>query len=431
MAEAEVAPASPVKTKVESTTEGEVSSPTPLEKKIMRQVEYYFGNNNLWRDKFLKEKIKEDEGWITLECLITFNRLQALTMDFDEIISALEQSKSGLLEIHEDKRKIRRSLANPLPDADDPVVRKAIKMKTLYVKGFPLTYTLDDVQDFILSQDCNNVFVKMRYDDNKKFKGSIFVELSTLEEADKFLTSEMKCGDTVLKIMRREDYFEQKSEERHKKFAGKRKNKDGVDEASGEKKKKDGEEDEESKEPPRLGSVLHFKGCSTDTKREDLKALFGDHEKIEWVDFEIGATQGYIRFEGEGVAQKALDAVKEAAEGKLVIKEAECEGRVIEGIEEKNYWILANEERKRALKKKHDSRNQNKYGKRNNFKKEKNQEWRKRKRAWEYPKEKSEDSENKPKGQHTKFDDEGGEKKDNTEETTEKKLKVEGAAVEA
>merc|ERR1712168_680272 len=70
----------------------------------------------------------------------------------------------------------------------------------------------------------------------------------------------------------------------------------------------------EEKVPPKLGCVMHFKGCSTDTVREDLKAMFGEHEPIEWVDFERGETQGYIRFENEGAAQKAIDAVKAANE---------------------------------------------------------------------------------------------------------------------
>ena len=164
--------------KPENTT----TDATLKEMKIIRQVEYYFGNVNLWRDKFLKEKVKEDDGWVTLECLITFNRLQSLSVDFDEIATALAKSKTGLLEIHEDKLKIRRSTSNPLPDPEDPVLRKASKMKTLYMKGFPKTHQLDDVQDFILSQGCQNIFIKMKLDEEKNFKGSVIVELATMEE---------------------------------------------------------------------------------------------------------------------------------------------------------------------------------------------------------------------------------------------------------
>lgn len=37
-------------------------------------LQYYFGNHNLPRDKFLKEQIKLDDGWVPLEVMIKFNR---------------------------------------------------------------------------------------------------------------------------------------------------------------------------------------------------------------------------------------------------------------------------------------------------------------------------------------------------------------------
>lgn len=40
--------------------------PGALEKKIIRQVEFYFGDRNLRRDKFLLEQVKKDDGCIQL-----------------------------------------------------------------------------------------------------------------------------------------------------------------------------------------------------------------------------------------------------------------------------------------------------------------------------------------------------------------------------
>ncbi|TKC36114.1 hypothetical protein EI555_016357, partial [Monodon monoceros] len=54
-----------------------------LEAKICHQIEYYFGDFNLPCDKFLKEQIKLDEGWVPLEIMIKFNRLNCLTTDFN------------------------------------------------------------------------------------------------------------------------------------------------------------------------------------------------------------------------------------------------------------------------------------------------------------------------------------------------------------
>ena len=43
----------------------------PDQKKVIRQLEYYFGDSNLQRDKFLQDEIKKDpEGWISLETML-------------------------------------------------------------------------------------------------------------------------------------------------------------------------------------------------------------------------------------------------------------------------------------------------------------------------------------------------------------------------
>ncbi|KAK2100750.1 Eukaryotic translation initiation factor 3 subunit K [Saguinus oedipus] len=85
--------------------------------KICHQTENlnYFGDFNLPRDKFLKEQIKLDEGWVPLEIMIKFNRLNRLTTDFNVIVEALSKSKAELMEISEDKTKIRSLQANHYP----------------------------------------------------------------------------------------------------------------------------------------------------------------------------------------------------------------------------------------------------------------------------------------------------------------------------
>ncbi len=70
-----------------------------LEKQIIRQIEYYFGDANLKRDRFLQERVKEDDGWVSLETMTKFNRLKALTEDFNVITTALEKSTNKLIEV--------------------------------------------------------------------------------------------------------------------------------------------------------------------------------------------------------------------------------------------------------------------------------------------------------------------------------------------
>ena len=56
-------------------------TPEEINAKIVRQIEHYFGDYNLPRDKFLKETIKTDDGWVPMETMLNFQRLAALSTD--------------------------------------------------------------------------------------------------------------------------------------------------------------------------------------------------------------------------------------------------------------------------------------------------------------------------------------------------------------
>ena len=52
----------------------EVNKDSGLDGKIIRQVEYYFGDLNLSKDKFMQEEIQKEEGckWLLLYSFLTF-----------------------------------------------------------------------------------------------------------------------------------------------------------------------------------------------------------------------------------------------------------------------------------------------------------------------------------------------------------------------
>lgn len=61
-------------------------------------------------------------------------RLKTLTTESSFIVAALQKSKTGLLEISEDKTKIRRSPDKPLPEINDDY-KDALKHKSVYIVG--------------------------------------------------------------------------------------------------------------------------------------------------------------------------------------------------------------------------------------------------------------------------------------------------------
>ncbi|KAK3600424.1 hypothetical protein CHS0354_023632 [Potamilus streckersoni] len=179
-------------------TNGSGDDISGLEKKIIRQVEYYFGDINLPRDKFLLEQIKENEdGWVTMETMVKFNRLKELSEDFDVIAGSLRKSTSGLIEVSEDNKKVRRSPKQPMPE-NTAARRQELLDKTLYVKPFPLDVTLDRLMEFFEGHG-NVEGLLMRKDMKKKFKGSVFITFKNKEDADKLVNAEsVKFEDTEL-----------------------------------------------------------------------------------------------------------------------------------------------------------------------------------------------------------------------------------------
>lgn len=333
------------------TVNGNKEAPSDLEKKIIKQVEFYFGDKNLPKDRFLRQKAEEDDGWITLECLATFNRLKALSADTDVIANALRKSDAGLVEISEDNKKIRRVSSKPLPE-NTFEARQAAKSKTIYCKGFPKDSSLDQLEEFFASYG-KVIYLVMRKDLERSFKGSVFVEFSTVDEAKAFtLLESVKYNEEELLKMMKGDYYKKKEEENPRKKEG---NKRKLESDDAKETKEESKEDTEEKQEVLKydsGCVLHFKNVGEQTSREDLKSLFGEHGDVAWVDFTRGETEGFIRFSKEGEAQRAIDSLKEANDGKVLIRNVETTLRVLEGEEENSYWVKAKEDKEKAKQKK-------------------------------------------------------------------------------
>uniref|UniRef100_A0A8D0BWD2 Small RNA binding exonuclease protection factor La n=1 Tax=Salvator merianae TaxID=96440 RepID=A0A8D0BWD2_SALMN len=304
---------------------GDSENMTDLERKVCQQIEYYFGDHNLPRDKFLQEKIKLDDGWVTLETIIKFNRLNRLTKDFDVIVGALKKSKTELMEVSEDKTKIRRSPNKPLPEVTEQY-KNAIKSRSVYIKGFPLDATLDDIKEWI---DCKGKVenIQMRRTLQKSFKGSIFAVFDSAESAKQFVeTPNQKYNDTELIVLFKDDYLTKKNDEKKRnKLEAKAKAKQEKEE-----KQKQAEDAEMKSLEEKQGCLLKFFGDLEDqTCREDLHAVFSDHGEIKWIDFVRGAKEGIILFKSS--ATEALEKAKAANNGNLQLREKDVTWEVLEG----------------------------------------------------------------------------------------------------
>ncbi|CAF3699573.1 unnamed protein product [Rotaria sp. Silwood1] len=170
------------------TTISQTTTSPDLEQKIIRQIEYYFSDINMVRDKFLKNESIKDDGWIPLSLLTTFKRLQSLTTDFQTIMNALKNSFSGLLQLNEIENKIRRHPNRSLPNSQAEL-ELTLKNRTIYVKGFPQTddVTLDKLFNFFEKYGAtDNIQMKKKFK-TKEFNGCVSVIFPTEEKAQEFI----------------------------------------------------------------------------------------------------------------------------------------------------------------------------------------------------------------------------------------------------
>merc|ERR1712223_1599248 len=88
--------------------------------KITQQVEFYFSDANITKDKFLLKHVKRNkEGFVSLKLISSFKRVKHLTKDWRQVAVAIEK-KSKKLEVNDLKTKVRRLDALPEYDETTP-----------------------------------------------------------------------------------------------------------------------------------------------------------------------------------------------------------------------------------------------------------------------------------------------------------------------
>lgn len=283
------------------------SNLSQLDQDIIRQIEYYFSESNMRRDKFLTQKMDENEGkWVPISVLLTFNRLKALSEDPKVIAETIVKSANGIVELSEDKEKLRRHPDNPLPEFNE-ARRKELMHRTAYAKGFPLDSTMSTILQYINEnfEKVENVIMRKYFNQTEKnyhFKGSIFILFETKEAAEEFVKREdVKFGEKALLRYMQEEYIKIKRQEEKEKKE-KRKAKAQQKEAEAIKV-----------ELPR-NAIVHFTTDTTPTiRREDLKKKLLEVDPsliIAYIHYDMGDKEGDIRFSKENDAKKFMEKLE-------------------------------------------------------------------------------------------------------------------------
>lgn len=261
---------------------------------IRKQVEFYFSDSNLPRDRFLLAKTEEDPlGFVPLSTLLTFNRLKKMGVASVEMLSAALKS-STLLVLDDTKTKVRRS--NPLPK-ESMFPTRAVHLKG-WVPGGPEP-DLDHLHKlFSPSGTVLSIKIRRWKDDAgaKHFRGSIFVEMDSPEAAERVAAENYEVeidvnGQKESKVLLAELYFdwvERKKKEREErklrakaKYASlKNKSKDNVNEQSGSAHENAATKSEEGAEI-HAGSALKTEAKLKGEPQENSAVQLGAEKAIE------------------------------------------------------------------------------------------------------------------------------------------------------
>ncbi|CAL1538751.1 unnamed protein product [Lymnaea stagnalis] len=129
---------------------------------LKHQVEYYFSEDNLVKDLFLRKKM-DAEGWVKLELVLSFNKVKELKADYKSLIQVIKTSDK--LELSENEDYVRTTISPEMwPIKDDlkglpppPAVQRVAAMSTLHSdapefvpgKPFVLRSLTSDAPEFI------------------------------------------------------------------------------------------------------------------------------------------------------------------------------------------------------------------------------------------------------------------------------------------
>ncbi|EKX47340.1 hypothetical protein GUITHDRAFT_54382, partial [Guillardia theta CCMP2712] len=173
--------------------------------KIKKQIEFYFCDSNLPKDRFLLSKTKETpEGWVSLELIASFKKMRELGATTSKL--AVAAAASDFLEVDQEVTRVRRT--TPLPETDVTIPR------SLHAKEFPGDTGIEQLESFfsgygtVLSVRLLKADKKANADSDTA-PISAFIEFSSKEEAEAICQKEISFANAKLEMVSKEEYLKQ------------------------------------------------------------------------------------------------------------------------------------------------------------------------------------------------------------------------------
>nr|XP_033811612.1 la-related protein 7 [Geotrypetes seraphini]XP_033811621.1 la-related protein 7 [Geotrypetes seraphini]XP_033811630.1 la-related protein 7 [Geotrypetes seraphini] len=144
---------------------------------VAKQVDFWFGDVNLHKDRFLREQIeKSRDGYVDISLLLSFNKMKKLTTDEKLVARALKGSSVVELNLGGTKIRRRQPLGEKPLDVDS---------RTIYVELLPKNVNHSWIER-VFGKCGDVVYISIpRFKSTGDPKGFAFVEFESQEQAEK------------------------------------------------------------------------------------------------------------------------------------------------------------------------------------------------------------------------------------------------------
>lgn len=202
-------------------------------KQCLKQVEFYFSEFNFPYDKFLKTTAEQNDGWVPISTIATFNRMKKYR-PMDKVVEILKGSK--ILQVSDDGENVRRS--EPLQFSSTKELRLEQDKRTLILFNVPFDFKnekihvlQEELENFLNKINDNIVQIRFKRDKWKRFHGMVKIEFDNEENCIKFINSYsndendhdkeiLSFKNKRLNIMSKKQYDLQREATKSKNFSG-------------------------------------------------------------------------------------------------------------------------------------------------------------------------------------------------------------------